>query len=112
MKQFDISIIIGNYNTEKLLKRTLSSVYRNTKNISFEIIVVDDGSIDKSVEMVRKKFPKIKIKENTENLGYSKTYNIGTKLSKSRYILHLNSDVIFTKDSSYIVKTSTIAIEQ
>jgi len=100
MKPLDVSIIIGNYNTEKLLKRTLSSVYQNTKNVNFEIIVIDDGSVDKSVEMVKKNFPKIKIRKNTKNLGYSKTYNIGTKLSKSRYTLHLNSDVFFTKDSS------------
>lgn len=100
MKPLDVSVIIGNYNTEKLLKRTLTSVYKNTKNIAFEIIVIDDGSVDKSVEMVKKYFPKIQIKKNTKNLGYSKTYNIGTKLSKSRYTLHLNSDVFFTKDSS------------
>lgn len=100
MKALDLSIIIGNYNTEKLLKRTLTSIYKNTRNINFEIIVVDDGSVDKSVEMVKKEFPKIKIKKNLKNLGYSKTYNIGTKLSNSRYILHLNSDVSFTKDSS------------
>ena len=100
MKQLDLSIIIGNYNTEKLLEKTISSVYRNIKNISFEIIVVDDGSSDRSVEMVKNKFPKIKIRENAKNLGYSKTYNIGTRLSKSRYVLHLNSDIFFTKDSS------------
>jgi len=100
MKLLDLSIIIGNYNTEELLKKTLTSIYKNTKNINYEIIVIDDGSVDGSVEMIKRNFPKIKIKKNIKNLGYSKTYNIGTKLSKSRYILHLNSDVFFTKDSS------------
>lgn len=99
MKPLDLSIIIGNYNTQDLLKNTLSSIYKNIKNISYEIIAIDDGSIDGSVEMVKKNFPKIKIKKNTKNLGYSKTYNIGSKLSQSRYILHLNSDVYFTKNS-------------
>ncbi len=100
MKSLDLSIIIGNYNTKELLKKTLSSIYHYTKNINFEIIVIDDGSIDKSVEMVEIFFPKIKIKKNTRNLGYSKTYNIGTRLSNSRYVLHLSSDVYFTKDTS------------
>lgn len=100
MKLLDLSIIICNYNTEELLKKTLSSIYRNTKNISFEIIVVDDASKDGSVEMVKRKFPEVRILKNIKNLGYSKSSNIGTKLSKGRYILHLNSDVIFTKNSS------------
>lgn len=100
MKLPDVSIVICNYNTSKILKNTLSSIYKNARNISFEIIVVDDGSTDDSVEMMNKYFPKIKVIRNIKNLGYSKSCNIGTKLAKGRYVLQLNSDVNFTKDTS------------
>lgn len=100
MKLPDVSIVICNYNTSKILKNTLSSIYKNARNISFEIIVVDDGSTDDSVGMINKYFPKIKVIRNIENLGYSKSCNIGTKLAKGRYVLQLNSDVNFTKDTS------------
>lgn len=100
MKNPELSIVICNYNTEKLLKDTLSSIYKYTKDLNFEIIVIDDGSNDGSVKMVRKHFPKVRISKNSKNLGYSKSCNIGTKLAKGSYILQLNSDVNFTKDTS------------
>lgn len=99
-KRLDLSIIIGTYNTKNLLKKTLFSIYRNTKNIMFEIILIDDASADGTYEVIKKQFPLIKIIKNEKNLGYSKTYNKGTKLAKGKYILHLNSDVYFTKNSN------------
>lgn len=95
----DLSIIIGTYNTKNLVKKTLSSIYKNTKKISFEIILIDDASSDGTFEYIKKSYPQIKLLKNKKNLGYSKTYNIGTKLARGRYVLHLNSDVYFTKDS-------------
>lgn len=97
IKNPELSIVICNYNTKKLLRDTLSSIYRYTKNLDFEIIVVDDGSSDKSLIMIKRHFPKVKIHKNNINLGYSKSCNIGTKLAKADYILQLNSDVNFTK---------------
>ncbi|MBI4004526.1 glycosyltransferase family 2 protein, partial [Candidatus Roizmanbacteria bacterium] len=56
---------------------------------------VDDCSIDDSVAMVIKDFPTVRVIRNKTNIGYSKSYNIGTKQTKGRYILHLNSDITF-----------------
>ncbi|MEK7572915.1 MAG: glycosyltransferase family 2 protein [Patescibacteria group bacterium] len=100
MKLLDLSIVICNYNTQEILQNTLSSIYKFTRNINFEIIVVDDGSTDNSVGMVKKYFPYVRIIKNYMNLGYSKSANKGTKISRGRYVLHLNSDVVFTKKTS------------
>lgn len=95
----DLSIIISNFNTKILLEHTLHSLKKATKNIVCEIIVVDDASNDGSWEMVKEKFPKVILIQNKKNVGYSKSYNIGTKFAKGRYILHLNSDIEFLKGS-------------
>lgn len=87
------SIVIPNRNTKELLEECLGSIYATEKDSSYlEIIVVDNGSNDGSVAMVRGKFPKIKLIENKKNLGFAKAVNIGWKASRGDLILFLNSD--------------------
>lgn len=93
----DVSIIIGTYKTKNLTLKTLAFLFRNIGKSNYEVIVVDDGSNDGTFESIRKIYPKIQLLRNNKNLGYSKTYNRGTRVSKGRYILHLNSDVLITK---------------
>jgi len=88
----DLSISIVNFNTKYFLEKCLLSIYKNTKHIDFEVFVVDNGSIDGSVEMVKSKFPGIKLIINRENAGFAKANNQAIKESKGRYILLLNSD--------------------
>ncbi|HLC94537.1 MAG TPA: glycosyltransferase family 2 protein [Patescibacteria group bacterium] len=95
----DLTIVISNYNTKELLKKNLASIFRLRTKITFEIIVVDDCSQDNSIKMVRAGFPQVITIRNRANLGYSKSYNIGTRKAKGRYILHLNSDIIFPHDA-------------
>src|SRR3989338_5616307 len=97
----DLSIVISTFNTKGLLKKTLLSIYKTFKDITFEIIIVDDASKDGSADMVKKYFPKVRLITNANNLGYSKSYNLGTKISDGKYILHLNSDVQFISKSSF-----------
>jgi GT2 family glycosyltransferase len=84
-----LSIIILSFNTKELLKNTLKSIPGN-KN--WQIIVVDNASNDRSVEMVASKFPHVQIIQNDKNLGFAAGNNIGIKQSSSKYIMLLNSD--------------------
>ena len=95
----DLSVIIVNWNTKKLLDNCLSSIFKLTKGITFEIIVVDNGSKDGSAQMVKEKFPQVKLIPNRDNLGFTKANNQGIKIEKGKYILLLNSDTYLIENS-------------
>jgi len=96
----DLAVIIVNWNTRNLLQKCLSSLYHYTKEISFEVFVVDNGSSDGSPEMVAQMFPSVHLIRNKENLGFSKANNQAIRLtSSSRYILLLNSDTELTSNA-------------
>jgi GT2 family glycosyltransferase len=96
----DLSIVILSYNTKDLLHECLSAVYdRISKQVLFEVIVVDNASSDDSVTMVKKNFPQVILIENKDNLGFSKGNNVGIKHAKGKYVLFLNSDAIVYKDT-------------
>lgn len=92
-----VSIIIVNYNGAQLLDSCISSIEK-ISSINYEIILVDNASKDESIEMVRNKFPKVKIISNVKNLGFAEGNNIGFKNSKGKYILLLNTDTTVEKD--------------
>ncbi|MEN3013948.1 MAG: glycosyltransferase family 2 protein [Endomicrobiia bacterium] len=94
-----MSITIVNYNTKDLLRQCLESIYRSTKKISFEIIVVDNASKDGSVEMVKSEFPEVKIIANKENLFFTRAHNQALKIAKGRYLMILNSDTIILNET-------------
>lgn len=95
----DLSIIIVSYNTKKLLQDCMSSIYSSQDNLDKEPIVVDNGSKDGSISMVKNKFPKVKLIETGENLGFAKANNIGVKNAKGNYVILLNSDTILETDT-------------
>ena len=74
------------------------SVLRACDGIDAEVIVVDNLSKDGSVEMVREKFPTVKLIANTENVGFAKGNNIAVAIAKGEYILYLNPDMIVPED--------------
>lgn len=89
----DVSVVIVNRNTEELLNKSLESVFNaEADKITKEVFVVDNGSTDKSVEMVRTKFPAVRLIINSDNLGFAKANNQAIKECTGRYILLLNSD--------------------
>jgi len=94
--RINTSVVIVNRNQADHLKNTLKSVFKNKG--SFEVIMVDDYSGDNSVE-VAEQFP-VKLIQNKENLGPSKSRNIAAKEAKGKYILFLDSDMKI--DENYI----------
>lgn len=101
-RKVDVSIIIVEYNTKELLKKCLSSIYENTKDVEFEVIVSDNGSSDGSCQMVKKDFPEAILIENNKNLGFGKANNIAKKISKGKYVFFLNSDTILMNNAAKI----------
>ncbi len=95
----DLSIIIVNWNTEKLLEECLKSIFKHTKEVNFEVIVVDNGSTDGSTQMVKSKFPEVILIKNKVNLGFTKANNQGIKTAKGDYIALLNSDAYLIENA-------------
>lgn len=89
-----LSVIIVNYKTPDLLVNCIHSVYRETKNIQFEIIVVDNNSNDNSLELIRNNFPHVRWIQMGYNSGFARANNEGIRQSVGDTVLLLNSDTI------------------
>lgn len=95
----DLSVIIVNYNTREKLKMCLESVFASATKFSFEVFAVDNASSDGSAALVSAKFPRVKLIENRDNVGYAKANNQAIRETIGRYILLLNSDVEVSPDT-------------
>jgi GT2 family glycosyltransferase len=90
----DLSIILVSYNTRRLTLKCIKSIYKFTKNIKFEIIVVDNASSDGSIESLnklKKKYP-LNLLPQDKNLGFGAANNLGASLAGGKYLLFLNTD--------------------
>ena len=98
MKDDLISIIIPVYNTEKFLDETINTVLNQTYK-NFELILVNDGSKDKSVGVIKKYNDKrIKLIDNKNNKGAALSRNDGIRKAKGRYICFLDADDLWNKE--------------
>ncbi|MDY5993267.1 MAG: glycosyltransferase family 2 protein, partial [Bacilli bacterium] len=98
MNKIDISIIVPIYNAEKYLKKCLDSLVNQTKK-ELEFILINDGSTDKSEEIVKTyKDERIKYFKN-KNQGIGKTRNFGIEKATGKYIMFLDSDDYFSSDA-------------
>lgn len=96
---FDVSVVIVNWKTPKLLARCLDSLREDPGYERFELIVVDNNSGDESVPMLKEQFPFVRLIENKENAGFSKGCNQAIVVAKGRHILLLNPDSVIIKDA-------------
>lgn len=99
----DLSVVIVSYNVKYFLRQCLQSVARAMEGLNVEVWVVDNASIDGSVEMVREEFPWVKLIANSTNLGFAKANNQAIRLAAGRHILLLNPDTIVQEDTFRVV---------
>lgn len=92
----DLSIVIVSYNTAAMTLAALKSVYDQTTDTSFEIIVVDNASADGSAAAITNAFPNVQLIASPENLGFARANNLAVAQARGRYVLLLNPDTLIT----------------
>ncbi|MFZ5365565.1 MAG: glycosyltransferase family 2 protein [Patescibacteria group bacterium] len=104
-----LSIIIVSWNVSALLIRLIKSIFEYTKDIDFEVIIVDNNSKDDTIEQLRSKFAeeianeKLIILDEKENHGFAKGNNLGAARAKGEILWFLNPDMEFIEDSAKIM---------
>jgi GT2 family glycosyltransferase len=89
-----LSIIVVSYGTREMTMECLASVMRETRETSYEVIVVDNASPDDSAEAIAAKFPDFCVMAQAENLGFAAANNLAARHAKGHYLLLLNPDTV------------------
>jgi len=98
LKQKSVTVVIVVWNSERYIQDVLQSIIEQTyKDVT--ILVIDNGSIDETVKIIRTDFPQVRILQNFRNLGFAKAYNQGMKLARTDLVLIMNHDVIMHQDA-------------
>lgn len=97
-KIVQISIIIVNYNTSEYLIKCLESIYDMTSGVEIEVIVIDNNSIDRSIENLKEIFPEVKLILRSVNGGFGSGCNEGAKYAKGNYLAFVNPDIILREN--------------
>ena len=85
------TIVIPNYNGIRYIQACLESLYGGTVT-DMKVIVVDNASVDGSMELVRDRFPQVRLIVNQENKGFSYAVNQGIRAASTPYVILLNND--------------------
>jgi len=88
-----LSIIIVSYNTREFISPCLNSIRKHLDGLPYEIIVVDNHSVDGTSRLIHENFPDVPLIENGKNLGFARAVNEGYKKAGGKYLLILNPDV-------------------
>jgi len=99
MPKYDLSIIIVSYNTRHILADMFTSLHAASKKITTQIIVIDNASVDGSIQFLRANHSDILLIENTVNVGFGRANNQALPYIQGRYVLLLNSDAFVSPDT-------------
>ena len=110
-----ISIIIINYNTTDYLLSCLNSIIKETKDVEYEIIVVDNNSPDRKIEEFPQLYPTVNFQFRKVNYGFGDGCDYGVKISKGDYLYFMNPDIILKNNCllfflNYLVNHPDVAI--
>jgi len=94
-KYIDLTISMASYNGCQITREALKSIEMETKNIEYEVIVVDNASTDDTVDMITKEFPWVKLIVNAKNMGFAAAHNRALMEANGMYLLVLNNDILF-----------------
>jgi GT2 family glycosyltransferase len=101
MREPLVCIVVLNWNGKEVLKNCLNSLLKKTDYKNYRIVVVDNGSTDGSVDMIKRNFKKIDVIANKENLGFTKGNNVGIRYSLNKYspdyVILLNNDTLIAQ---------------
>ena len=92
-----VAVVIVNWNGAPFIGRCLDAVFAQTR-LPDEVVVVDNGSTDDSVERIQEGYPDVRLIVRDSNEGFSQGYNLGIQNTKSDYVLILNTDVFLDRD--------------
>lgn len=92
--QTELSVVIVNYNGLKYLKDCFDSLQEKLQGISFEILLIDNNSVDESCGFIKENYPDVVLIESKVNLGFGKGNNEAVKKAKGDYLLLINNDTI------------------
>ena len=90
----DVSIILVCWNNESYLEGCLDSLFGTGMASQFDVVVVDNGSTDGSLPMLKEQYPSVRVIKNDHNVGLGRASNQGIEATNGRYILLLNNDTI------------------
>jgi hypothetical protein len=90
----DVSVLIVNWNGQKVLRNCLASLNVGQEDLCIETIVVDNASSDRSADIVPAEFPSVQLICNTENRGFAAANNQAAAKATGRYLLFLNNDTV------------------
>jgi len=94
-----LTVVVISWKMRDLLERMLSTMFEKVTGVDFEVICIDNGSVDGTSEMVSAKFPSVRLHINSDNRGVAPARNQGIALARGRFIAILDADLEFLEDS-------------